>query len=276
MKKATQYWITGCGCGCAMVILGFASLTGGIAYMAKSTLDPFEEAVDARTVLEEQHGAVTDFTPWGDGAIPAARMEAFLTIRDATQTAREDVVTAFAGIPASKEQAQELEDKPFFEKMKAVSSLVRSSAGIGTKMGAVFAARNQALLDANMGLGEYTYIFVLAFYVDLGHSIDDHGDGIPMPNIASDRLPKEMRKLLQNQLASLDEDQGDWKMRLTKEVEILDSKSRRLPWEEGLPDAIALSLAPYRERLEASYVPEANPFELGRNERHGSFSIQAE
>ena len=38
---------------------------------------------------------------------------------------------------------------------------------------------------------------------------------------------------------------------------------RRLPWEDGVPEAVAASLRPYRERLAESYGEMCNALELG-------------
>jgi hypothetical protein len=35
-----------------------------------------------------------------------------------------------------------------------------------------------------------------------------------------------------------------------------------MPWEDGLPEAFAVGLEPYRDRLEATYSPATNQFEL--------------
>lgn len=276
MKKSTQYWLVGCGGGCALIVLGIAALIVGGGIFVKDTMEGFEQAIETRKALEDEHGTVAEFTPWPDGAVPPERMEAFLAVREAAAPAREKLVATFAALPTSPGAAEELDAKPFLEKMRAVFDITRSAVGMGAEMGQFFDARNRALVDQGMGLGEYTYVYAIAFYVYLGHPIDETGTGIPMPNMAARRLPRELLAMVKNQLAALPE-AGDatWKARLSEEIAALEQDGDRLPWQDGLPTAIAASLEPYRERLESSYVREANPFELARNRRRG-MSIEAE
>ncbi len=276
MKKSTTFWLLGCGSGCALLALGVAALIAGGSHLVRSTTAPFNDAIEARKALEQQFGEAADFTPWPDGAVPPERMEAFLTVREATQPAREKLVATLSSLPTDEEDAQELESKPFMERMWAVFDITRSGIGLGAEMGEMFAARNQGLLDAGMGLGEYSYIYFLAYYRQLGHSPSETGEGLPMPNIASRRLTGELRSMLSRQLATLDAGDEHWRARLAEEIESLESDVSRLPWEDGLPEAITASIEPYRERLEAYYIAAANPFELSRNQRKGRWSIQAD
>ena len=62
--------------------------------------------------------------------------------------------------------------------------------------------------------------------------------------IASDPARAELRELVVSELAAIDADSG------------------RMPWAEGLPGAFVVGLDPYRTRLEESYSPATNPFEL--------------
>lgn len=277
MKKPTQYLLVGCGSGCLLIVVAVVALIAGGMRMTKKTLSGFEGAVEARQALEQRFGEATDFTPRPDGAVPPERMEAFLAVRQAAAPVRERVVEAFSALPVDPEQAKELDSKPFLEKMRSVLDITKSSFGLGAEMGHFYEARNQALLEEGMGLGEYTYVYAMAYYVLLGHPIDDRGQGFPMPNVASQRLTRELAAMLRNQLAALGEDaDAAWRERLEGEVAALGAHPARLPWADGLPPAIAASLEPYRERLEASYEAETNPFELGRNRRKGRWGIQAE
>lgn len=277
MKKSSQYWIVGCASGCGLVVLAVAALFAGGALFVKKSMKGFNEAIETRKTLDEKYGATAEFTPWPDGAVPPERMEAFLAVRDATAPARQKVVETFAALPASAEAAEELDSKPFFEKMRAVLDIAGSSMGLGVEMGELFEARNRALLAHDMGLGEYTYIYVTAYYLFLGHPMNDRGKGLPMPNTAAKRLPRELLAMLKSQLAALPDTAGaPWRSRLADEVAALERDGGRLPWQDGLPAAISASMEPYRERLEATYVPEANPLELARNRRRGMGSIEAE
>ena len=42
----------------------------------------------------------------------------------------------------------------------------------------------------------------------------------------------------------------------------MEADLHRLPWHDGLPEVLEPSLKPFRERLEASYSPMTNMFEI--------------
>ena len=62
---------------------------------------------------------------------------------------------------------------------------------------------------------------------------------------------------------------GAWPRALAAVVEAMEEDRRRPPWPEGPPPTLAASLEPYRERLEATYNPTTNAFELLRVVRRG-------
>ena len=278
MNKSTLNWLLGCGCGCVvLIILASLGAVAGSVALVKDTTEGFESAVESRKALEDQFGQPEDFIPWPDGIIPAERLEAFLSIREAMEPARTKLVESMAGIPTSEEEAEELEAKPFFEKMGAIFDVASAGMGLGAGMGDLFDARNRGLLEAKMGLGEYTYIYALAYYVWLEHPVDDHGDGLPMPNTANRRVHRTLTAMLRSQLDALGDDATSaWGEQLAAEVETQEAAKDRLPWEDGLPEQLIASLAPYRERLEALYVPETNAFELARNKQRGSMSFETD
>jgi len=276
VQKSTQNWLMGCGCGCAVIILVILGLVAsGVAWI-KDTTAGFEKAVEARQALEEEFGKPKDFVPWQDGAIPAERMEAFLGIREAMEPARTKLVESMAGIPTSDEEAEELESKPFVEKVGAIFDITRAGLGLGAGMGDLFDVRNQGLLDVEMGLGEYTYIYAVAYYVWLEHPVDDNGNGLPVPNTAGRRIHRDLASILRNQRDARDDESSPsaWGEQLAAEVEALESAGERLPWEDGLPEAIVAALEPYRDRLENLYVAETNPFELARNNQRGTMTFR--
>jgi hypothetical protein len=59
----------------------------------------------------------------------------------------------------------------------------------------------------------------------------------------------------------------DWKEALAAELEALESDRYRLAWQDGLPETIASSLAPYRDRLDSSYSRLMNTIEISMEQR---------
>jgi len=228
-------------------------------------------------------------------------MEIFLQLREQLAPQRKQIGGLFQTFNITDEQAQDLEEGSFLDKLRFGGKMSKQALGLPGVMGQFFEARNQGLLDTGMGFGEYTYIYVLSFYSFLGHSpsegIDDleiETDGgatirVEAPDttrssFSSGRLSRrvygDLLGMLQNLLASLPEESangasGDWSRIVSAEIEAMNQDRRRVPWQDGLPEAIAASLEPYRERLEATYHPAANEFELLRNKKKG-LSIQAE
>jgi hypothetical protein len=152
--------------------------------------------------------------------------------------------------------------------------------------------RNQALLDNEMGMGEYYYIYAIAYFSWLGKLPEDgpdfevmeEGGGsrlgeMDIEEIREERRDSMLRRLhrtllpmLQNQLAKLaaaepSDTPSEWRDLLEAEIKAMEEDRFRLPWEDGLPDVIKASLEPYRDRLEQSYNAMTNPFELTIEQR---------
>jgi hypothetical protein len=285
-RSAGQKWLIGCGAGCLLVVLVFIALiTGGVMFV-RNTVSGFEVAVETRTELEKKFGTTGEFTPWTGGAIPADRIETFLAVRRGTELARQEIADNFAAIPMSEAEAQELEAKPSGQKALSVFKIIGSALGLGAEMGDFFAARNASLLEQEMGMGEYSYLYVVIYYGWLGHdpddgpatgrNKDDHVE-IDFGNLRTDsRARDDLLSMLGNQLRQ-DESVAteEWIALLTAEIEAMEDDRDRYPWQDGLPRSIAESLEPHRDRLEASYDPISNAFELVVTEKEG-WSVTAE
>jgi len=282
--------LIGCGLGCGGLLLLVIAFGISSALWVRGTMDGFDSAIETRQVIEERFGGMGEFTPNPDGAVPAARMESFLTVRDVTMPARERIAQAFGAMPMTEEAARELEAAPFGEKIGRVFGITKSAFGLVGALGEFYEARNAALLDSGMGMGEYVYIYSVAYHTWLGHSpsegpgpggrpgrgrrgrTDDIGAALAEETLPSVR--DALRSMLRNQLAGLDAAGDDaWRQALTNEIEALEDDRERTPWAGSLPPAIAASFEPYRDRLIAGYNPATNPLELARNKKQGNWSV---
>lgn len=266
MKRSTCLTATGVGCGLLLLIAILLAVAGWV--FTRDSMRGIDATIEARARIEERFGEPDAFTPWPDGAIPAERMEAFLRVRDASAPARREVAAVFSSFPPTEEEARELEDKSLAEKVGFLFGASRTVMGIPGRLGRFTEARNRALLDAGMGLGEYTYIYVIAYYAWLGLRAEA-GDAW-----ATERVRRALTAQLRNQLAALPAELGTdlppgLRESLAGEIEALEADPLRVPWPDGLPERIAASLEPYRERLETSYEPAADEFELTRITRRG-------
>ena len=286
-RKRMSPWLLGCGIGCGLVLLIIVGIvTAGSIFIGR-TVSGFNEAVDARDLLDERYGPAADFTPPADGIIPGPRLEAFLAARDATAEARENIAGIFVRLPMSRGIAEQIEQKPLPQKISHVLGIAGTAMSLGIEVGNFFNARNRAMLDAGVGMGEYTYIYALAYYAWLGHPPNDgpavgnaghEGDGLSMTSPAvRRRIHDELLSMLENQREALPSGAPeDWRRALDDEIELMEDDPHRVPWEDGLPAQTAASLEPYRERLESAYNGLTNPLELARNRRRGRFSFTSD
>lgn len=262
-------WLWGCGIGCAALLFVALALAGSCFVMLRSVSGHFETATRADDDLARRFGEAQDFTPWPDGVPPAPRIEAFLAVREACQPVRAKLAQVLDKLPLDRDKAREIESQSRGEKLRTMLGLTRSVMGLGTRLGEFFAARNQALLDAGMGLGEYRYIHFVAYAASAA------------PSRAPDRAIREdALGLLRRQLEALPADDGPaaraWRDRLAAEVRALEADADRRPWQDGLPEPIAAALAPHRARLDATYDPATASFELGRTKQQGRFSFSVD
>lgn len=276
-------WLIGCGLGCAAVALIAVSLAASGFFWLRGTLRGFDEAVETGRALDKSFGRADAFLPWPDGTIPPDRMEIFLQVREATAPYRVRIAKFFTLIPDDPEEVRRLESGSALDKLRFGLRVGRAGLGMGEQLAEFFRARNRALLEAGMGLGEYGYVYVTAFYAWLGHPPSDGPgettvtiEGAEMPaeaeargNWRSSRVRLEFLAQLRKLSESAGGATGDWADRLAAEIAALENDPRRIPWGGDVPRAIRVSLEPYRERLEATYSAATNAFELGRHEKRG-------
>jgi hypothetical protein len=263
----------GCGIGCLLA----AVLLVGMGWMgyrwAEDIAETVDQAEDVGRQLEEAFPGVRDFVPVAAPGPPADRLEIFVAVREALAGPRRDLALAIAGM-APKEGAGGV---------ATGLNVARAGFGLAPRAIEFVRSRNQALLEHGMGLGEYTWFYWLGYHAWLGHPAGDslldelfeehrRGDGsvhFQMDGgLEPERLTWELRSdvtaMLDNLAAELEGDSSRAAIRelVTAELDRLGSDPARVPFEDGLPEALAEGLEPYRVRLEASYSRATNPFEL--------------
>lgn len=277
MEESTRRWVTGCAIGCAIVFAILALVVGAGYVGVKKMIRYAEDTATTMDEVSDRFGRMSEFRPTPTGDIPARRIEAFLEVRELTRPEREQLEQTFAALAggASDDGAPST---------GGVGS-IRAGVGVVPQMMGYLTRRGEALLTAEIGLGEYLYLYTLAYPVWLGTPADD---GPPFVGSGStqrwevwseedagghrrdeilERLNRTTLPMLRNQLqdvlASKDEGGGpDWAARLQSEIERMEQDRLRLPWQDGLPDRTATSLEPFRERLVTSYSPLCHPVEL--------------
>jgi hypothetical protein len=282
MKRSTCLTTIGVGCGLLLLIGILLAVAGWI--FTRGAMRGIDATIEARSQIEERHGQPEEFVPWPDGAIPADRMETFLRVRETCAPARRELGAVFDSFPPTEDAVRELEQKSLAEKFGFLFGASRTVMGLPGHLGRFTEARNRALLDAGMGLGEYTYIYVLAYDSwpalspagGVEHSADEAEETAPPDGAAwaGERVRQTILTQLRNQLSALPQDPGPefpsgWRESLAAEIEALEADPLRVPWQDGLPGPVADSLAPYRQRLEATYEPLVKEYELSRVTRQG-------
>lgn len=134
--------------------------------------------------------------------------------------------------------------------------------------GRFFKLRNEALLDAEMGLKEYSYIFALAYH-DLLLSEQTRREIFSDGNALSPEASIMLKDCLARQLEAIPQAQGEGFGRGGLEVELknMTDDPGRLLWQDGLPDAIQASIIPHRDQLDQFFCKATAGLEMEQDAR---------
>jgi hypothetical protein len=283
MEKSTKNWLMGCGigCGAVLVILILLIITGVL--FIKNTVSFFKESSDIAANLSELYGDVGDYAPEPDGSIKRQRIEAFLTAREKTAPVREKLERTIAVLEEVRKRGDTRGARTPGQGLR----VIKNAFGMIPQLGEFYAGRNRALLEAEMSLGEYFYIYSIAYYSWLGKSPGD-GPGFRIVRRGgvwnaeeweggedleerwrrmSEQINPLILPMLRNQLAALREQterlsNENWEEMLEAEIEAMERDNSRIPWQDGLPDLTELSLRLFRQRFLDAYSLLSNIFEI--------------
>jgi hypothetical protein len=270
-------WLTGCGLGCGVLALvGIGACVVAALYI-EHTFRGIEKAHESYEALTAELGDVGAYVPPPDGAPPPDRLELFVAVREEVAGERARVERAVTEL-TPPELTVAVVGKIRLG-LEALGDLIDS---IGTYL----QARNLALLERRMSVGEYVYIYTLAFYSGLGHTpgeapevrqdpdgvriaVFDEGKGSGVFNeqAVRRRYRRYILGMVREQLASLEPEReaGDgeaWRAALEAEIRRLEVDPGRVLWQDGLPPPVEAALRPFRDRLEATYSTATNRLEL--------------
>jgi hypothetical protein len=265
MSGTWEEGIKGGAIGCGVLFVGtvLLAVAGTI-----SMIRPLRHALDDRTTLEQRFGPQDAYRPALDGAVAPDRLQAFLSVRrELAPLCREfeDTATAVRRLESLDDQ----EDVSRVDAIRQAWRVAGRTMGMGSRIGRLFEARNRALVDAGMGLGEYTYIYVMAYHQQLAHSA---ADTILFDEPAVNaRVGAALRASLRHQLAELEAggEPSGLIDGLKTEIERLDQDPGRLPWQDALPPAIGESFRAHRDTLDATFCPPVAELELRQNTLRG-------
>jgi len=228
-------------------------------------LAPIQQAKQLERSVTDRFGWANQYTPPADGFIAPGRLERFIQVRKAVQPG----CKAFQGILDDVISLETIESDPGLPAGEKVSEGVDSFKGMFGAIPTLVAymdARNSALLDQEMGLGEYIYIYLAAYAEQLAQDTRGRYAGQEEAHL-SPRARKEYVQILGNQLAALQAAHRDAATNalatdLQTEMAALEDASHATPWPEGPPAKTAGSLAPYRDRLSPLYCEGVVRIEL--------------
>lgn len=288
MASGARKWLVGCGIGCGFLILTAGGI-GTCGYVGvKKLKDRAERLEQGYEALEAEYGRPEDYAPPADGVVAVGRMEAFLAVRTALAPSRDELAAVLVELDSGTEG------------VAGVLRKIGAGVSIVPRLLDFVDERNRALVAEGMGVGEYLYVYSLAYYAWLGkdpadgpsftvsdHGSDADGDGVSFrwsgddggggssddPEEVRRRRSRQIRSYLNGIQVRMLANQRDearargldaaWLARLEAEHAALDADPARLMWQDGLPRPMADALEPFRDRLEEAYSPVMNVVEVG-------------
>lgn len=266
MAGTGKKWLIGCGVGCGVTILLNIIMFVGAGVLISR---PMNEAVNSQKELAELHGSPNDYVPGVDSITPQ-RIEAFLAVRQELMPSCSKFKDIAGGFEAMDDLDQGGEEPSAKEIFQGLGKVMGSVKGIIMEMGEVMELRNEALMEQEMGMGEYTWIYVLAFNSWLGYEPNtgiestDGGNFSPREKGLIEDLMNTHAEALAE--AGRSEEAALWR----EEAETLDWSDTGIPFEgDLLPVEISTALEKYRSRLEEAYCVPMSEFDLGQIKRTG-------
>jgi hypothetical protein len=262
MASKIPRWLLGCGIGClAVLVLGLA-LTGFGTVWVWNMVERFDRTIETRVEVEERFDRPETFTPADGGVVPPDRLARFLEVRRAL----EPLCPRFdATIGRIEEFDEHAGDEP--PALGDMFGVLKDVMGFPRLLADHMEARNQALLEAELGFGEYTYIYIVAYAAGPTARARD----LPVQRILSRRVRAAFVSMLERGRDRLKDDpaRAETAAVFQAEIEALRDDTDRWPWQDGLPAAIADSLQPRVGELAQLECPNEAEFALGRATRQG-------
>lgn len=264
----------GCGFGCGSLSIIAVLFLVGSYFFIDSKINALDEIQDGFDQLKDKYGEIESFVPYTDGVIPANRIEKFIQLRESISEERSKLEKSLIDL---SEELKTLEDgESLLEMAFVIKELVSAIPDIVDYV----AVRNEKLLEMDLGLGEYYYIYVSGFYAMLQKSPGSGTDAIiihrnensisigltdedKVPKYSGDeatasrneRITNESNKFLQRIFANLAK-VNDSDENLFERGELFDSENILID------DKYFLNLEPFRDRLEKSFSSIINPIEV--------------
>ena len=255
--------IGGIGCGVLLVLLLVSAAT-----LVTLTFRSYGRALAVREELDARYGALDAFQIPGAGGLPAERMTRFLAVRRVLQPRCQQVtemLRPFRGVEAESRSANPDEGTIFRNGLRAIRQVPR----IGLAFGDYVEARNRSLLEQQMGLGEYSFIFVVGYVSYLAQKPARLFEEPTRDNIFEGRVFPDVAAVIDRFVSARGLTEGPW----VAERDRLTQARGQAPFPKGVPPELEASLAPYRDALSATACPSAAELDVTITVRRASFGF---
>jgi hypothetical protein len=184
-------------------------------------------------------------------------MARFLAVRRALMP-RCGEVTETTGSFRKIEAAAAADAPDLGDIFRRVGDVVSRMPRLGIVFGAYVNDRNLALLDQGMGLGEYTWIYVVSYFGFLGQPPARLLDEPNRQKVFEDRVYPEIARVIDRHIKDAGLTTGPW----AEELARLRADRGRVPFAGNLPPELAGSLEASRAALAAAACPAAAELDM--------------
>ena len=281
-KKGMPGWLKGCLTGCAVLLVLVVILMTVVCQQLKGMVQGMIQAEASYDQLLQELGDFDEYNPGAQVSVTADQMERFLKVRESMVDDRAGLDQVLRDFNLDEALEEESKWRKAFGVLSAVTGLLNPA-------GEYIAARNGKLLEEEMSIGEYAWIYGITYYSWLGNDLTSgpeltfqgetgelfqDGESPLSPREQHRRYRRVMDSLFRNQIGGLPEGESARREELEREYGRFENAPRTVLWEGGLPDADAMVLEPYRDRLEATWHPPTNLMEMPFREDRGGFRIE--
>jgi hypothetical protein len=248
---------TGCGTGCLSLIIILVLFFAGSYFYIKHRLASLEKIDESDTRLETVYGSVYDFTPELENNYNSLRVARFLEVRSS-------ITAEIAGLDSAMLKMQSeiegvVEDPSFWDAL----IIIKGGFELIPEIVGYYLSRNEALIDHQMGLGEYNYIYYTAYYVVLDKSPRD-GPKFRLEGEGSDQDERYGETVFDDRMVKIyiTDPSNPYLPIIEEEISRLLSDRNLLPWSSNKPEFVTAPFQDHISELSNSYKPLLNPLEV--------------
>jgi hypothetical protein len=273
-SSTTRKWLVGCGLGCGGLIV--LAIAGPLLFGMVLTR-PMDRALEIQKELVKQHGEAAAWTPPAGPPTPE-RLEAFLAVRRAVMPQCAKFTKAAEDFAHMDKMGKDSDKPDKGELFRAVAKVSGTVFGMIGDIAELHRLRDEALLAQGMGLGEYDWIYTLAFQSWLGNPVTDSIDGKHASRAeaegedrAKSRQRETMMGLVRREADALD------KAGLAAEAAVWRAEAERMERAEdpvpfpagGLPEAWAATFSARGDDLRAAWCAPMAEHDLSEVKKSG-------